>query len=281
MQIQFLQGQPIKESSYFALMLVFLLGFSIAASPAIADVVIIPHQAAYTLSLKKKGRDSALVNATGAMAFTWGETCDGWTIDQLFILNLLQGDGRSVQLNARSSTWESKDGKRFRFNIKQERDGIEVKKIRGRGRLDKAKGGGFAQFKLPEVKKIPLPKGTVFPTMHTIKLLKLAQEGKRIDRQLVFDGSDLEPPGPVSAFILPLRRPKMTNKALKAPLGPTNLRTFNLAFFNRDSKRAAPEFEMSIHIQDNGVAPSMVLDYGSYSVQGELVRIEALEKPSC
>jgi len=117
--------------------------------------------------------------------------------------------------------------------------------------------------------------------MHTIKLLKLAQEGKRIDRQLVFDGSDLEPPGPVSAFILPLRRPKTTNKALKAPLGPTNLRTFNLAFFNMDSKRAAPEFEMSIHIQDNGVAPSMVLDYGSYSVQGELVRIEALEKPSC
>ena len=77
MQIQAFHGQPIKESCYFALMLVFLLGLGTAASPANADVVIIPHQAAYTLSLKKKGRDSALANATGAMAFTWGETCDG------------------------------------------------------------------------------------------------------------------------------------------------------------------------------------------------------------
>jgi hypothetical protein len=262
-------------------MLFVLLEFGAPVPPANADIVISPHRAAYTLSLKGKARDSALANATGVMIYSWGETCDGWTVDQKFILNLLHGDGRSVQLNARSSTWESKDGKRFRFNIKQERDGVEVKKIRGEGLLDKANGGGFVEFKLPEVKTIPLPKGTVFPTMHTIKLLKLAEEGKMIDRQLLFDGSDLESPGPVSAFISPLKRPKTPNKALKAPLGRNELRTFNLAFFNADSKQTVPEFEMSIQLQDNGVAPSIVLDYGSYAVSAELVRIESLDKPDC
>ena len=281
MQIQPFLGNPIKKSTYLALMLVVFLEFGAPVLPANADILISPHRAAYTLSLKGKARDSTLANAIGAMIYSWGETCDGWTVDQKFILNLFHGDGRSVQLNARSSTWESKDGKRFRFNIKQERDGVEVKKIRGEGLLDKANGGGFVEFKLPEVKTIPLPKGTVFPTMHTIKLLKLAEEGKMIDRQLLFDGSDLESPGPVSAFILPLKRRKTPNKALKAPLGRNELRTFNLAFFNADFKQTVPEFEMSIQLQANGVAPSIVLDYGSYAVSGELVRIESLDKPDC
>ncbi|MEC8369830.1 MAG: DUF1849 family protein, partial [Pseudomonadota bacterium] len=169
----------------------------------------------------------------------------------------------------------------LRFNIKRQRNGVEVEKIRGEGRLKEVNGAGVAEFEFPKVKTIPLPKGTVFPTMHTLKLLQHAQEGKMTDRQLVFDGSDLEPPGPVSAFILPLKQPKAPNKALEMPLGPNKIRTVNLAFFNADPKRTEPEFEMSIQLQDNGIAPSMVLDYGGYAVQGELARVEALEKPDC
>ena len=76
---------------------------------------------------------------------------------------------------------------------------------------------------------------------------------------------------------MPLKQPKAPNKALEAPLGPNKIRTFNLAFFNADPKRTEPEFEMSIQLQDNGIAPSMVLDYGGYAVQGELAQVNALE----
>ena len=281
MQIQSYPRQIIKQSIYSALTLIISLGFVAAATPVSADPLITPHRAAYVLTLEVTRHDSAIRNATGAMVYSLGETCDGWTVEQKFILKLLQVDGRLVHLNASSSAWESKDGKRLRFNNKQERDGIEIKKIRGEGRIDNANGHGFVKFELPKVKTIPLPKGTVFPTMHTIKLIQRAREGKKTDRQLLFDGSDLESPGPVSAFILPLKQPKKPNRALTAPLGPNELRTFSLAFFNMDSNRTEPEFEMSIQLQDNGVAPSMILDYGSYAVRGELVRIERLEKPDC
>ena len=281
MQIQHFLRRQINKLSGSALSFIFLSGIAAEMSPAIAEIVIAPHRAAYTLTLKRTGRDSAISNANGAMVYSWGETCDGWTVDQQFVLNVVQGDGRAVQLNARSSTWESKDGKRLRFNIKRERNGAEVEKIRGEGRLKEVNGAGVAKFKFPQVKTIPLPKGTVFPTRHTLKLMQLAQEGKMTDRQLVFDGSDLELPGPVTAFILPLKQPKAPNKALEAPLGPNKIRTFNLAFFNADPKRTEPEFEMSIQLQDNGIAPSMVLDYGGYAVQGELAQVNALEKPDC
>ena len=157
----------MNKLSGLALGLIFLSGVAAEMSPAVDEIVIAPHRAAYTLTLMRTGRDSAISNANGAMVYSWGETCDGWMVDQHFVLHVVQGDGRAVQLNARSSTWESKDGKRLRFNIKRERNGVEVEKIRGEGRLKEVNGAGVAEIEFPKVKTILLPKGTVFPTMHT------------------------------------------------------------------------------------------------------------------
>ena len=38
---------------------------------------------------------------------------------------------------------------------------------------------------------------------------------------------------------------------------------------------------MSIALQDNGIAPGSLLDYGDYSVRGTLVRLKELDKPVC
>lgn len=262
------------------LILIGLL-FAFEAAPLSAEVVIAPHRAAYKLELKRMRRDSRISEASGAMVYTWGETCDGWRVEQQFVLNVVRGDGNAMQLNAVSSTWESKDGTRLRFNIKRERNGQEVEKIRGEARLDGENGAGVAEFELPKPTRIKLPKGTVFPTMHTIRLMRRAAEGANTDRQLVFDGSELEPPGSVSAFILPLKDSKIPSKAIVPPLGPQKVRNIQLAYFSALGNALEPEFEMSIALQDNGIAPGLVLDYGDYAVRGTLARLEALEKPDC
>lgn len=254
--------------------------FAGAATPACAEIRVAPHRAAYTLELKGTARDSSITDAVGGMIYSWGETCDGWTVDQRFILTVTQGDGVVLKLTAISSTWESKDGKRFRFNIKRERNDTEIQKIRGEARID-PDAEGVATYESPEPKRIALPKGTVFPTMHTLRLMEAAVAGKRTNRQLVFDGSEVEPPAPVSAFILQQRPQENPSEALKAPLGPEPVRLYNLAFYPAGSVSPEPDFEMLIEMQDNGVAPNLVLDYGQYSVRGTLVKIEPLEKPDC
>ena len=254
--------------------------FAAVTTSAGAEIRVAPHRAAYTLELKRSARDSSITDAVGGMIYSWGETCDGWTVDQRFILTVTQGDGAVLKLTAVSSTWESKDGKRFRFNIKRERNDAEIQKIRGEARIEPGKAG-LVSYESPDAKDIPLPKGTVFPTMHTLRLMEAGIAGKRTDRQLVFDGSEVEPPAPVSAFILPRRNPENPAKALQMPLGPQPVRLYNLAFFSPESAAPEPDFEMSIELQDNGIAPSLVLDYGEYAVRGTLVKIEALEKPDC
>ena len=77
-----------------------------------AESNIVPHQAGYTLDIHRTSRDGQISDANGAMVYTWGETCDGWTVEQRFLLNIVQGSGNAVQLTAVSSTWEAKDGSR-------------------------------------------------------------------------------------------------------------------------------------------------------------------------
>ena len=246
-----------------------------------AEINIVPHQAGYTLDIKRISRDSRVSDANGAMVYTWGETCDGWTVEQRFLLNIIQGNGHAVQLTAFSSTWEAKDGGRLRFNIKRERNGETVEKIQGEARLDAAEKSGYAEFELPKAVRIKLPKGTVFPTMHTLRLMRRAMKGFKTDRQFVFDGSELEEASLVSAFILPPKMPKEPNPILKPPLGPYETRSINLAFFAPASGAPEPEFEMSIALQDNGIATDLQLDYGDYAVRGTLVRLKELDKPDC
>jgi hypothetical protein len=281
-----MQNQPSRLSMHhkfrhLSVLILSSLLLTIKAAPLLAEVVIAPHRAAYKLELKRTRRDSRVSEATGAMVYTWGETCDGWLVDQQFVLNVVRGDGNVMQLAADSSTWESKDGTRLRFNIKRERNGQEVEKIRGEARLDGENGAGVAVFEMPKPARIKLPKGTVFPTMHTLRLMRRAAEGAKVDRQLVFDGSELEPPGFVSAFILPLKNPKNQSEVILPPLWRQKVRKINLAFFSALGKAPEPEFEMLIALQDNGIASSLVLDYGDYAVRGTLARLKALKKPDC
>ncbi len=281
MQIQPFPKSRHQKLRHLGVLILIGLLFAFETAPLSAEVVITPHRAAYKLELKRTGRSGRISEANGAMVYTWGETCDGWTVEQQFVLNVVQGDGNAMQLTAVSSTWESKDGTRLRFNIKRERNGQEVEKIRGEARLDGENGAGVAEFEMPKPTRIKLPKGTVFPTMHTLRLMRRAAEGAKTDRQLVFDGSELEPPGPVSAFILPLKDPKNPSKAIVPPLGPQKVRKIQLAFFSALGNAQQPEFEMTIALQNNGIAPGLVLDYGDYAVRGTLARLEALEKPDC
>lgn len=281
MQIQPFRIIPQINFLHIGLLSLACVLFIFDAVPVSAQTAIAPHRAAYSLELKRTSRDSRIANARGAMVYTWGETCDGWTVEQQFVLNVVQGDGKSLQLTAVSSTWEAKDGTRLRFNIKRERNGQEVEKIRGEARLKSLGGPGLAEFEFPKAARVKLPKGTVFPTMHTLRLMREAAKGAKTNRQMVFDGSELEPPGSVSAFILPLKNPKVPSKVIKPPLGPHKVRGIHLAFFSPVGGAAEPEFEMSIQLQDNGIAPSLSLDYGDYAVQGTLARLEALEKPNC
>src|SRR5262249_1751860 len=107
----------------------------LAAAAALAPVPlaaeIAPHRALYSMTLGSIRNASEVPDARGAMVYQWGETCDGWTIEQRYRLKLRYSGAGDTDVVSRFITWESKDGLRYRFSEKETRNGSVTEEISG------------------------------------------------------------------------------------------------------------------------------------------------------
>jgi len=72
----------------------------LALAPAGLAANIDPHRALYSLALQSARSGSGVVDANGAMYFQWGETCDGWTVEQRFHLTLDYAEAGTSDLSS-------------------------------------------------------------------------------------------------------------------------------------------------------------------------------------
>jgi EipB-like len=261
-----------------SLRLLASLALLTAGSAGAAEIA--PHRALYSMSLGATHGDAGVTAATGTMAYQWGETCDGWTIEQRYRLKMGYAESPDVSLSSNFVTWEAKDGLRYRFNQKETRSGGTDEEIRGEAKLDGPGKGGTVEFEKPEPKSLKLPEGVLFPSAHTIFLIDKAKAGENFLSKQIFDGATADGAVLVSAVIGPKVEPD-AEAAKKSPLLNRPGWRVRLAFFPADQKAEKPDYELGMLLLDNGVSRDMVIDYGDYSIRAKLDDIEALPKPGC
>jgi hypothetical protein len=258
----------------------FSSSFAAMAISAAIGAEIAPHRALYTMVLAGTRTDSGVVDARGTMQYEWGETCDGWTIEQRYRLRIRYGETPDADIVSSFVTWESKDGLRYRFNQKQTRNGDVDQDIRGEARLDAPGNGGVAEFIKPKPQALKLMPGVLFPSAHTILLIDRASEGENFLSRQVFDGATDENAVQVSAAI----GSRVAADAAAANGSPLLERPgwrIRLAFFPADNSVEKPDYELGMRLLDNGVSREMLIDYGEYSIRAKLEDIEPLTKPNC
>ena len=251
----------------------------VAAMPAGA-AEIAPHRALYTMELATAKSDSGVAAASGTMAYQWGETCDGWTIEQRYKLNMGYTESDDVEILSNFVTWESKDGLRYRFNQRETHNGKPEDEIRGEATLEGPGKGGAAVFEKPKAQTMNLPAGTLFPSAHTMMLIDQAKVGTNFMSKQVFDGATVENAVLVSAVIGPQVEPD-AEAAKMSPLLRRPGWRMRLAFFPADPKAEKPDYELGMLLLDDGVSKDMLIDYGDYSIKATLDDIEAVAKPNC
>ncbi|HXP72774.1 MAG TPA: cell envelope integrity EipB family protein [Stellaceae bacterium] len=251
---------------------------------------ISPHRALYSLSLESSKAGSGVVDASGAMIYEWGETCDAWTVQQRFRLRLVYEDADPVELSSTLVSWESKDGLRYRFNERRLRNGEPDEEVRGEARLDGPGKGGKADFTKPDATTLTLAPNVLFPTAHTLLLIERAKAGDNFLSRDVFDGATEDNASQISAVIGTRMEPSATDekaasgnkdKQLKSPLIERPSWRVRLAFFPADTKSDEPDYELGMRLFDNGVSGDMSLDYSDYVIRAKLDEIEPLSKPAC
>lgn len=250
-----------------------------AAGAAVgAAANIQPHRAVYKMSLLSARNSSKVSDVRGRMLFEWADACDGWTTEQRFQLRFVYAEGDEMAMTTNYTTWEAKDGRRYRFNVRKLINGEEDEEVRGDARLAKD-GTGTATFTKPEPQDMELPPHTMFPTAHTLAVLDHASAGDTFFNRIVFDGADAEGATEVSTVIGAAIQTK--DDAAEPLLKDKKAWPVRMAFFPLKSDSAQPEYEMSLRLLQNGVAESMQIDYGDFTVNAILEKVEPLPKSGC
>ncbi len=244
-------------------------------------IEVAPHRAVYQMSLASAKSGSGVVSASGVLAFEWGDGCDGWTVEQRYKLTLVFAQPGSVEIVTNYATWESKDGLNYRFKVRKTKNGKADNDVSGQARLEGPGKKGKAEFTAPGKTVMDLPAGTVFPTEHTLVLLKQALEDKTVVRRMVFDGATADGAAEVNALI---GRKLGIGQAGVAPYMDRPGWYMRMAYFNMDkdkSQASEPDYEIGLELQDNGIARAIRLDYADFSIKGTLEKVELLPKPHC
>ena len=101
------------------------------------------HRAFYRLTLSST-ENSGVTNASGAMEYEVIDGCTGWATQQRLDMTVLDREGGDTHTVSDYSTWESKDGKNFRFRITQStNDDREVEGRVGRNSTGQARLRGL------------------------------------------------------------------------------------------------------------------------------------------
>ncbi len=134
------------------------------------------HRAVYRMTQETMKAGGDIAEATGELMLEFIDACEGWTLEQRIALTIVGVGGGEIESITTFTSWESKDGERYRFEQQTRHEGVSIEELSGRAVLT-ATGGGRATLTKPEAMDIPLRPGAMFPADHTALLMASAEAG--------------------------------------------------------------------------------------------------------
>lgn len=239
-----------------------------------------PHKAVYRLSLEKTRDQSPITNVSGVLEFSWEDVCRGWTTSQRTRMQMATRDGLVSDFVWSLNTLESKDGRDYRFFIRRSGQDGELEEVRGEAHLNE-NGGGTAHYSLPEEREMELPKGTIFPSRHAFELIEATDAGAGTLWTVVFDGSGDNGLSGISATIAKSFAGDAPRAFDSPHLAEAESFRVEMAYFSMNGPASLPEYEQGMRLYANGVADELLLDYGDFTLRGELESLDILTQPEC
>ncbi|MDB5400423.1 MAG: hypothetical protein QOD93_7493 [Acetobacteraceae bacterium] len=237
-----------------------------APGPAPGTGALLAHKALYTLT-RDPSNGGEVIAARGTMGYEVTDACDGWAVRQRLTMTITNSDGQEVQMSSDYATWESKDGLRFRFHMRQTTETAVTSQTDGEASLQKTGGPGEARYTSPHESTSPLPAGTVFPMAHTAAIIAAARDKKHFLGLPLFDGTDEN--GVEDSFIVVLdwKPPMQTKWPALSSLASTRV---HISFFDHGPAAVTPSYEVGMRYWENGVADDMKMNFGDFVMNAKM-----------
>ncbi|GJD98465.1 cell envelope integrity EipB family protein [Methylobacterium isbiliense] len=266
-----------------SLLLPLLVPAGLAAEPA-GGVRLAPHRAVYDLSLARSGGARAVESARGRIVFDFsGDACKGWALQYRQVTVLESSESGTRTSDLRNNTFESGDGRSFHFRTQSDLNGALQAPVDGDAERDDK--GLSVSLKQPKRGQVTVPGEVLFPAAHMRRLIEAARAGEKTVSVKVFDGSDDGRKIYDTLAVIGQRRTGPAEAqaggpvAVEAPLQEGVLATMprwpvTLSYFSSGEGERTPVYVLSFDLYENGISGALRLDYGDFSLRGDLSRID-------
>jgi EipB-like len=243
------------------------------------------HRAFYEFTLGRNEHNSGYSAAQGRLAYEIiGSTCEGWSVNYRFASRYIQAEG-SVQLtDSQLTSWEAGDGHEFRLNQKYFVDNALSKE----GKIIAIRKNGAApegEITLPTQSTFKLPAEAMFPVIYQSKLLAEAAKGASRDSTVVYEGTDGDKAFRVISVIGKKKiTPVTASAASAAPPEMKDMASWPITTSYYDANQQdvdQPLYQSHYTMYENGVSTGLLFDYGTYTLKGELTKLELIKTEPC
>ena len=251
------------------------------AAPALAQTMpMASHKAVYKLALGKTNGTKAPTGLSGQIAIDFsGSACEGYTTNFRQFTELQPAEGETRVSDMRTATFEDADAANFRFRIETFVDSVKSEDVDGTAQ--RGKDGGLAiRLTRPTPAKFDRESEISFPTEHLRRVLSAAREEKTILEVKAYDGSETGEKvfNTLSVIGKPASAP--ATGALEA-LKDMRRWPVSISYFDAAKPDARPDYVLSFDLFENGVSGSLKIDYGDFTVLGDMARLDLLPAAKC
>jgi hypothetical protein len=259
-----------------------------------AAVELPSYAASYELRLIRASASEGPRAAVGTLQSVFQETCDGWETRTRTVLDLAFRDSTNITNERYFDSWESKNGRDYKFSVHTFRNGRTIEAYSGRAEMKNLSGRAYygavgeKSGRVSEELVVELPEGTMLPVKHATTLLDRAEMGAPLFRTVVLDGASSTGPRVVSIAIgkrieeyevsttLSDAKAEDIDKLLNTPSWRMSAARYNLY-----EERDTPDTELFLKLHKTGVIESFEQTFEDFSLSAHLVSLRHLESLKC
>ncbi len=247
------------------------------------------HRAVYDLSLDATGAGSNVSDIRGQLIYEFtGSSCEGYTLNTRLVTEIFDRDNKENVTDIRAESQEDGDSRRLRFNTSQYINNKLSESTKGVAvRTGRARDAVSVELEKPRRSQFVLTGNILFPAQHSLAILKAALAGEARLQADLYDGSEKGAKVYETTTVIGAPLELAANAELPAVKNSEALDAIQswpvvVSYYERgQQKDALPTYEISFRMYANGVSRKLKLDYGTFSLNGELSAIEFSKAKPC
>jgi hypothetical protein len=243
------------------------------------------HLAVYDLKLAQSRGKRSLESVQGRIVYDFSGDCEGYGLKFRQVTALDSGEGKRALSDLRATSWEEATAKSFRFHSQNFLDDRLIEDVDGNA--ERRSDGAAVSLTKPEGTQFNAG-NVVFPSEHMKAILEAAHQGKSLLELSVYDGSDNGRKVYQSLTVIGHRiAPDSQKPASVAPgegaLGDLDRWPVTISYFDKANQggESTPVYSIQFELYDNGISRALVLDYGDFSVSGNMTSLELRDTKTC